>query len=539
MAPSVKVANKVTLISIDGWGLTDKTKGNAIYAAKKPVMDQFIKDGEDQSKKGQLYCKIDASGLSVGLPKGNMGNSEVGHLTMGAGRVQYQDLVRINQSIEDNTFADNEVLRAAFAHAKEHSNGRLHLLGLVSDGGVHSHINHVFAFLEAAKQEQVPHVYIHFFADGRDTPPDSGTKYIKQLQEFLSKLGHGKIATLVGRYYAMDRDKRWDRIEIAYNMLVAGEGEETSADNLVKTVEQRYAKKEQDEFLKPIVVDKEGLVKDNDTLIFFDYRSDRMREIVETMAVRRNFKAKHEIPKNLKLYQMTQYDIKFKSEYGLDIIYPPVDMKNVIAEWISSKGLKQYHTAETEKYAHVTFFFNGGREQAFENEDRKLVQSPKVPTYDKEPAMSQHAVGDSVIEAMSKGDEYPFVMCNLAAPDMVGHTGMYEPAVIACTVCDEVIGKVYEACQKYGYTLVVTADHGNAEEMEDEEGNPKTSHTTNLIPFIVASGSDLQFEDYVKDAEQKGKPSGGLSNVAPTILTIMGLDVPKEMTAKSLVKKVA
>lgn len=530
-----KVANKVCLISIDGWGLSKNTKGNAILAAKTPHMDELTKQGE-QHAPGHLYAEIDASGLSVGLPRGNMGNSEVGHLTMGAGRVQYQDLVRINQSIEDKTFADNDVLKEAFKHAIDNS-GRLHLLGLISDGGVHSHINHLFCFLEAAKQQKVPHVYIHFFADGRDTKPTSGTGYLKQLQEFLQKSQYGKLATITGRYYAMDRDKRWDRIEVAYNMLVGGEGEQTTPEKAVETVQKRYDNKENDEFLKPIVVDKDGVLKEGDTCIFFNYRSDRMREIVEVIGARKeHFEPKHKLPKDLKVYQMTQYDIRFKSEFGLDIIYPPVDMKNVLAEWISSHGLKQFHTAETEKYAHVTFFFNGGREEAFDNEDRQMVQSPKVPTYDLEPPMSQKKVGESLIAAMAKGDEYPFVMCNLAAPDMVGHTGKYEPAVEACTVCDEVIGAVHEAAQKYGYTYIVTADHGNAEEMEDENGKPKTSHTTNHIPFIVASGNkELKFESWVTDAAKQGKPAGGLSNVAPTICTLLGLDIPKEMTSKSMI----
>lgn len=520
--------HRVVLVSIDGWGITDKVKGNAIHAATTPNIDKY-----SVNNSSSLYCEIDASGNSVGLPEGNMGNSEVGHLTMGAGRVQYQDLVRINQSIKDNKFSSNHTLIDAFNTAKQSSNGRLHLFGLVSDGGVHSHIKHLFSFLDAAKQAQVPHTYVHVITDGRDTPPSSGIGYIKQLQEYISKIQYGTIVDVCGRYYAMDRDKRWERIETAYNAYVSSAGESTSSEKLIDTIQSRYDNKQEDEFLKPIIVDKQGNVQENDTLIFFNYRSDRMREIVETFGVKKNFDASVNYH-SLHIYQMTQYDQSFE-KHGLKIIYPPQDMKNVLSEWISTHGLKQFHTAETEKYAHVTFFFNGGREQAFENEDRKLIPSPKVPTYDKAPEMSMSGVGDMVCDAI-KSNKYDFIMCNLAAPDMVGHTGFYDAAVVACSKCDEVIGKINTVAEQHNYIYIVTADHGNAEEMEDENGNPKTSHTTNYVPLIIQKHhNQIEWNEHVASVK-KGEAAGGLSNVAPTICTIMGLDIPKEMTAKSLVK---
>jgi len=552
-AAGAKPVNKVVLVSIDGWGLTSQVKGNAIANANTPNMTAL-------SSAPFLHTKLDASGLSVGLPAGVMGNSEVGHLTMGAGRVDYQDLVRINQSIEKGDFAKNATLQLVIRRAKE-GNGRVHLFGLLSDGAVHSHIQHMFRFLEALKAGGVPQAYVHVFADGRDTPPTTAVKYITQLREFIAELGYGRIASVTGRYYAMDRDKRWERIQIAYEALVSAKGdkvEQVSEDKLLELVQKRYDAGEKDEFLRPIIVQQsgsvaplDGLIADGDSLIFTNFRSDRMREITSVFA-----HMTEEIPsaadatlpfpegaqverrKNLLVAGMTKYDEKVV----LPTLFPPQTMTNVLAEWIAKHGIRQFHTAETEKYAHVTFFFAGGQEAAFPLEDRALVPSPSVATYDLAPEMSQEGVGASVVQAVAKGD-YPFIMCNLAAPDMVGHTGHYDKAVIACTKCDQVIGTIWEACKKHGYILVVTADHGNAEEMYAEDGvSPKTSHTTNLIPLIVATpeqgvqGRPQWLPEVAATNADEKKNGGGLSDVAPTVLELMGLAVPKEMTGKPLLK---
>lgn len=447
-----------------------------------------------------MYCPIDASGLSVGLPEGVMGNSEVGHLTMGSGRVSFQDLVRINHSISliekdpksPQAFHNNPTLNQAFEKAK--TQGRVHFLGLVSDGGVHSHNQHLYRFLEAAKQYGVPKSFVHFFADGRDTPPTSGVTYIDQLQQQLQALQYGQLASITGRYFAMDRDKRWDRIKIAVDALLGQPSEHTTivpADsNIIEIVKQKYVEDARgDEFLKPLILNSEGIIQPNDVLIFINFRSDRMREIVSSLkalseGTKPNFDISLPSALNLSIYQMTQYDEKMI----LPTLYAPQTMVNGLSEWLSKHQYKQYHIAETEKYAHVTFFFAGGIEKPFALEDRKMIQSPSVPTYDQKPEMSQRAVADAIVDTIKNNNthNYKFIMCNFAAPDMVGHTGVYDAAVQACTVCDEVIGQLYQACQENGWTLVVTADHGNAEEMIDENGKPKTSHTTNLIPVLIA-----------------------------------------------------
>jgi 2,3-bisphosphoglycerate-independent phosphoglycerate mutase len=575
--------------------LSSEKKGNAIANAHTPNMTSLSRDF--------LHTKLDASGLSVGLPAGVMGNSEVGHLTMGAGRVDFQDLVRINQAIEQGDFAKNDTLQLAIRRAKA-GNGRVHLLGLVSDGAVHSHIQHLFRFLEALKAGGVPQAYVHVFADGRDTPPTTAVKYIKDLQDFMTQQlgGYGRIASVQGRYFAMDRDKRWERVQIAYEALIAAKGdkvEQVAEDKLLELVQKRYDAGEKDEFLRPIIVQQtgsvaplDGLIADADTLIFINFRSDRMREITSIFA-----KMTEEIPsaadaslpfpqevarrKNLMVVGMTKYDEKVV----LPTLFPPQTMTNVLPEWISRHNLSQFHTAETEKYAHVTFFFAGGQEASFPLEERALIPSPSVATYDLAPEMSQEAVGASVLQAIESG-RFPFIMTNLAAPDMVGHTGHYDKAVIACTKCDEVIGTIWEACKKNksvwmnnrtahartartqdsskqsfahlcvacllcvglsfrcccsSYILVVTADHGNAEEMYASDGeSPKTSHTTNLIPLIVAapdsaSGLPLKWKPEVEATNNDEKKNGGgLSDVAPTVLALMGLAVPKEMTGKPL-----
>lgn len=391
---------------------------------------------------------------------------------------------------------------------------------MVSDGGVHAHIDHLFALLEAAKILGVPNTYIHFFSDGRDTSPTSGAGFVQQVIDKTKEYGH--LSTIMGRYYAMDRDKRWERILIAYEGLFEGKGTETTLAEVVNVVKQNYAADVTDEFLKPIIVNKEGLIKENDTLVFFDYRADRMRQITETIGVKQHFEPKKDLPKNLKIYTMTQY----KKEFPFENLYPPVIPKNVLAEVIASKGLPQLHCAETEKYAHVTFFFNGGQEVAFEGEDRKLIPSPKVATYDLQPEMNCKGVAEAMAEAI-KTKKYAFVMCNFAPPDMVGHTGKYEAAVKACAATDQAIGIIKKACEENDYILLITADHGNAEKMYDSKGGPLTSHTTNRVPFIMAN-TDKKFASISHNA--------ALCDVAPTVLDLLGVAVPvADMTGKSLI----
>jgi len=517
-----KVEQKAVLIVIDGWGVaTEKSPkdGDAILAAETPIMDDFAANG---SKEAQGYTELEASGHAVGLPKGLMGNSEVGHLNIGAGRVVWQDVVRIDKTLEDGKLNQVDNIVASFKRAKE-GNGRLHLLGLVSDGGVHSHIKHLFALLKVAKEMEIPKVFVHFFGDGRDTDPKSGKGHMEELLKEMKDIGLGEIATVVGRYYIMDRDKRWERVEVGMKALVTGEGEESS--DPVKTIEERYSKKETDEFLKPIIVGgKERRVQDDDTLFFFNYRSDRVREITQLIGDQdRSPRPDFPYPKNIHVTTMTRY----KTDFNFPIAFAPQEMDDVLAEWLSKQGLKQCHVAETEKYAHVTFFFNGGVEKQFDGEERELIDSPKVATYDLDPKMSAGPVGDKLAERI-KDKKYEFLMNNFAPPDMVGHTGVYEAAIKGVTATDKAIGVVLEACKQNDYVLFVTADHGNAEEMLNEEGKPKTSHTTNKVPFVMANapkGWSLE------------KVDGVIGDVAPTILDVMGLEKPKAMGGRSLLKR--
>ncbi|KAI1293802.1 putative 2,3-bisphosphoglycerate-independent phosphoglycerate mutase [Halotydeus destructor] len=510
------MSKKVCLIVIDGWGISKETNGNAIFHAKTPVMDSLT----DISGK---YTTLDASGLSVGLPDGLMGNSEVGHLNIGAGRPIYQDIVRINLDISKDKLIENQYVKEACESAKSKSGGRLHFLGLVSDGGVHAHIDHLFALLECAKRLGVPETFIQFFSDGRDTAPDSGKGFVEKTIQKTKDLQYGKLATITGRYYAMDRDQRWERIKIAFEGLVQGKGEEATEDNVLELIEKRYTqeKKITDEFMTPIILNKDGLIKDNDTLVFIDYRADRMREITETFGLKLNFETEV-APKNLNIFTMTQY----QKDYPFKNLYPKTIPKNVLAEVVGNAGLKQFHCGETEKWAHVTFFFNGGQDKAFDGEDRKLCPSPKVATYDLQPEMNAAGVAKEMSEAVSSGT-YDFLMCNFANPDMVGHSGQYEPTVIACAATDKGIGQIMEACNKAGYVMLVTADHGNAEQMYDPNGKPFTAHTSNRVPFIMTG--DKNFGEISHNA--------ALCDVAPTVLDLMGLALPAEMEGKSLLAK--
>lgn len=514
-----KVDQKAVLIVIDGWGIPGPDSppdGDAIAAAETPVMSSFA---EPNSKTAQGYTELEASSLAVGLPEGLMGNSEVGHLNIGAGRVVWQDVVRIDQTLKNGELNKVENIVKSFQRAKE-GNGRLHLLGLVSDGGVHSHINHLVGLLKVAKEMDIPKVFIHFFGDGRDTDPKSAAGYMQDLLQKTKELGIGELATVVGRYYVMDRDKRWDRVEVGMKGIVTGEGEDS--EDPVATIKSRYEKGENDEFLKPIIIGgKERRVQDDDTLFFFNYRSDRVREVTQLLGdVDRSPKPDFPYPKNIHLTTMTRY----KTDYPFPVAFPPQHMGNVLAEWLSSKGLKQCHIAETEKYAHVTFFFNGGVEKQFGGEDREMIPSPRVATYDLDPKMSAAPVGEKLAERI--GDKkYEFLMNNFAPPDMVGHTGVYEAAIQGVAATDKAIGRVFEACKENGYILFITADHGNAEEMKNGDGAPKTSHTTNKVPFVMANapeGWSLKEKD------------GILGDVAPTILDVMGVEQPKEMSGSSL-----
>ena len=469
-----------------------------------------------------------SSGLSVGLPEGQMGNSEVGHTNLGAGRIVYQDLVRIHRAVEDGSFFANDALLLACRRAKE-SGGALHLMGLVSDGGVHSHVEHLHACLELARREGVARAFVHAFMDGRDTPPKSGLGYLADGEKRLAAKGYGKVATVCGRYWAMDRDKRWDRVALAWAALVRGEGKKAASG--VAAMEQAYAADETDEFVKPSVVvsgdgKAVGPIRDGDALLFFNFRADRAREITRAFT-EQGFKDfdRAVVPRLSAYVCMTEYDKTF----GLPVAFGPTDLTEIFPEIVSRAGLKQLRCAETEKYAHVTFFFNGGRETVFPGEDRILVPSPRdVKTYDEKPEMSAREVTDKLVAAIGTG-QYGFVLVNFANPDMVGHTGKLDAAVKAVKVVDECVGRLWQAARQQGMAMLVTADHGNCEMMTDPvTGEPHTAHTLNPVPFILAD-PDL------KGAKLRSK--GVLADVAPTALQVMGLPQPKEMKGLGLITR--
>ena len=503
----------LALIIMDGFGLRKETEGNAIAAAKHPNLDRLWETCP--------HTQIGASGMDVGLPDGQMGNSEVGHTNMGAGRVVYQELTRITKSIEDGEYLSNPVLLHAMENAKK-PGAALHLMGLLSDGGVHSHIRHLFGLIEMAKKMGVEKVYIHCFMDGRDVPPTSGAEYIEELQKELEKTGVGKIATVSGRYYAMDRDNRWERVVKAYDAMVNGEG--VKAPDPAAMMRQSYADGVTDEFIVPAVVTEGAEVKSGDSVIFFNFRPDRARELTRTL-VDPDF-AGFERKKGffpLTYICMTQYDATMPN---VEVAYAPQSLANTFGEYISKNGLTQLRIAETEKYAHVTFFFNGGVEAPYPGEDRALIPSPKVATYDLQPEMSAYLVTDEVVKRIRSG-KYDVIILNYANCDMVGHTGVFEAAVKAVEAVDTCLGRTLAAIEEMGGRAFVTADHGNADMMTDEEGNPFTAHTTNPVPFIAVGFPE----------GTKLLPHGGrLADIAPTMLQALGLPQPAEMTGRSMLE---
>ncbi|MGL5821523.1 MAG: 2,3-bisphosphoglycerate-independent phosphoglycerate mutase [Sarcina sp.] len=506
----------VMLMILDGMGCTEAGDGNAVAAANTPNLDRL--------KNKYPVSKLYASGMQVGLPDGQMGNSEVGHLNIGTGRIIYQELTRITKAIADGDFFANEALVNAVKNAKE-NNTALHLMGLLSNGGVHSHINHLKGLLELAKRNELNEVYVHVFMDGRDVAPGSGKDFIIEIENAMKEIGVGKIATVSGRYYAMDRDNRWDRVELAYNAIVKGEGEK--ATSAVEAIENSYHDNKTDEFVLPTVIMNGAApvatIKNNDSVIFFNFRPDRARELTRAL-VDVDFAGFARERVNTHFVCMTQFD---KTIENVAVAYKPETHTNTLGEYLAAKGLKQLRAAETEKYAHVTFFFNGGVEAPNEGEDRLLVPSPKVATYDLQPEMNAPELTDKLIAALDE-DKYDVVIVNFANPDMVGHTGVMEAAVKAIEAVDTAVGRISNKILEKDGTLFVTADHGNAEVMIDySTGNPMTAHTTNLVPFFWIANN----------AEGKKLANGKLADIAPTMLEVLGLDKPAEMTGESLLNK--
>ncbi|MBQ9244921.1 2,3-bisphosphoglycerate-independent phosphoglycerate mutase [bacterium] len=504
---------RVLLCIMDGWGISKDSPKDATKVANTPNMDRFYKE----EKNIQIY----ADGEHVGLPEGQMGNSEVGHLNIGAGRIVYQDLTRINKSIKDGDFFTNEKFLNAVKHVKE-NNSALHMFGLVSTGGVHSSLDHILALIEFAKQQKLTKVYLHAFLDGRDTPPKSAIGFLETVEAKLKDAGLPPVASVSGRYYAMDRDNRWDRVEKAYNMLLLGEG--NRADSAIEAVQKSYDKDVTDEFVEPTTVNvPNSRIQDNDAIIFFNFRPDRAREISKAI----NFSdfdgfQRKAVRKNLYYVTFKQYDASFP----FPVAFEPQPLTNILGEWLDKKGVKQFRTAETEKYAHVTFFFNGGIDEPNKLETRVLINSPKVATYDLQPEMSAPAVCNEVLKALDN-DEYGFVLVNFANPDMVGHTGVMEAAVKACETVDNCVGKIVAKAKEKGVAVVLTADHGNAEYMEDKTTHsPYTAHTTNPVPLFVMNAGDVEL-----------KNTGALCDIAPTVLDIMGIEKPQEMTGETLIKE--
>jgi 2,3-bisphosphoglycerate-independent phosphoglycerate mutase len=502
----------LVLTILDGWGFSSATEGNAIAAARKPTYDSLLRKFPN--------TLVQTSGPSVGLPAGQMGNSEVGHLNIGAGRVIYMDVTRIDRMIASGEFFNNPVLLESMKHAKSH---RLHLMGLCSDGGVHSLLKHLYALLEMSKKQGVEHVFVHCFMDGRDTPPESGAGFIEQIQKEMRQIGAGKIASVSGRYYAMDRDKRWDRVERAFNAMVLGNGEQS--DDPVAAMKRSYERGVTDEFVEPVtIVDAQkrpvGLIRSDDACIFFNYRADRGREMTMALTDATLEKpSRTEAPKNLHFTTMTEYDKSFQVPFVLPREHP----NNILADVMAQLNWKNLRVAETEKYAHVTYFFNGGNEKPYPGESRELVPSPKVATYDLKPEMSAQGITDVVVRAIEQ-KEFDVIVMNYANADMVGHSGKMAPTILAVEAVDAGLGQIYAALQRSGGTWMITADHGNAEMMIDPvTKGPHTYHTTNPVPFILVSESRVML-----------RSSGALQDISPTVLGFLDEKQPKEMTGRDL-----
>lgn len=499
---------------LDGWGLGNGSKADVISQTETPNWDNLVAK--------YPHSKLQASGEHVGLPEGQMGNSEVGHLNIGAGRIVYQDLVKINRACEDNSIYDNTEIKAAFEYAKK-NNSNMHFMGLVSDGGVHSSLDHLFKLTEIAKEYELDNTFVHCFMDGRDTDPRSGKGFIEALENNLAETT-GSIASIIGRYYAMDRDNRWDRVKEAYELLVNGKGEKSK--NPIASIQASYDNDITDEFIKPIVcvddnMQAKGKIKENDVVIFFNYRNDRAKELTQVLTQQdMPNENMHTLP--LHYCCMTPYDSSFK---GVHILFNKENVQKTLAEVVSNKGLAQLHIAETEKYAHVTFFMNGGREAAFEGEDRILINSPKVATYDLQPEMSAYEVSDALVKAI-ESEQYDVVIVNFANGDMVGHTGVYEAIQKAVKTVDDCVGNVIDAGVNHGYEAIIIADHGNADNAVNADGSPNTAHSLNAVPCVyVTQDASAEIQD------------GILADVAPSILSIVGVEKPEEMTGKNLIKK--
>lgn len=499
----------VVLCIMDGFGISDINEGNAIYSAKTPNLSKIFKENP--------FTTIGASGLDVGLPDGQMGNSEVGHTNIGAGRVVYQMLVKISKDIKDGTFFNIDALKDAMDNCKQNDTA-LHLIGLLSDGGVHSHIEHLYGLLEMAKKMALKKVYVHCLMDGRDVSTTSGVGFVKDLQAKMDELGVGEIATIMGRYYAMDRDFAWDRVEKAYAAMVYGEGNVNP--DAVNVMEASYANDVTDEFIIPTVVNKDGMIKAGDSVVSFNFRPDRARQFTRTFVDEAfdGFTRKNGFFP-VKYVCMTQYD---ETMPNVTVAYPPEELKMTLGEFLASKNMTQLRIAETQKYAHVTFFFNGGEEKTFDGEDRVLIKSPDVPTFDLQPEMSAYPVCDEVCQKILSG-KYDVIILNFANCDMVGHTGVFDAAVKAVEAVDECVGKIVDVTNKMDGVVIITADHGNADRMIGDDGNPFTPHTTNKVPFCVV-GYDCTV-----------KEGGRLADIAPSIIKVLGLEQPKEMTGESII----
>lgn len=503
------MAKKALLMILDGWGIGKHGCGDVIYNTPTPYLDYLTAVS--------AHSQLEASGENVGLPDGQMGNSEVGHLNIGAGRVVYQDLVKINRACNDGSIMNNPEITRAYTYARDNGK-KLHLMGLTSNGGVHSSLDHLNKLIEIAGEYGLKETYVHCFMDGRDTDPKSGAGFIKELTETCAKNG-AHIASIVGRFYAMDRDKRWDRVKTAYDLIVNGEG--TKADDMAAAVEQSYAEGVTDEFIKPIAnATVDGTICEGDAVIFFNYRNDRAKEITEVLTQKDMPEQGMHTVSGLQYYCMTPYDSSFKDVH---ILFDKEDVSNTLSEYISAQGLEQLHIAETEKYAHVTFFFNGGREAPFNGEDRILVPSPKVATYDLKPEMSAYEVKDKLVEAI-KSEKYSFIVVNYANGDMVGHTGIYPAIQKAVETLDSCVHDTVEAAKAAGYDVIIIADHGNADNAVNPDGTPNTAHSLNPVPFV-----------YISDDAKAKVENGKLADVAPSILHIMGLPQPAEMTGHDLI----